>query len=167
LSRFPKPANFARNMTLFHSDSMNIGPIANQTAGGERAANTAQSAHRSYRDTITTPILNWSQSCRNHTMDPQSGLNSANTLRVYRIRLHQDRAVRITWRFLARTVAIGSVPTWTQAGQPGTVVTSTSKCWITRSYDERISAHLDFLQQSTFAFWKYARFLGSHCVSIL
>jgi hypothetical protein len=30
---------------LFHSDSMNIGPIANLTAGGERAAKTAQSAY--------------------------------------------------------------------------------------------------------------------------
>jgi hypothetical protein len=44
-SRYRKPANFARNVMLFHSDSMNIGPIANLTAGGERAAKTAQSAY--------------------------------------------------------------------------------------------------------------------------
>jgi hypothetical protein len=36
---------------------MNIGPITNPTAGGERGAKTAQSAYWSYRDTIRTKIL--------------------------------------------------------------------------------------------------------------
>jgi hypothetical protein len=44
-SRYRKPGNFAPNVLLFHSESMNIGPIANLTVGGERGAKTAQFAY--------------------------------------------------------------------------------------------------------------------------
>jgi len=52
-----------RNSRVFDSDSTSSCRIANLNAGGERAARTAQSTYRSCHDTITTQILNWSQSC--------------------------------------------------------------------------------------------------------
>jgi hypothetical protein len=45
LSRYRKPALFGRNITFFYSNSTNIAPIANLTAGGERRAQTAQSTY--------------------------------------------------------------------------------------------------------------------------
>jgi len=62
LSCYPTPSNFAENWELFHSDSTSIGWIANRKAGGETAANTAQSTYWSYHDTIRTQQLNLSQS---------------------------------------------------------------------------------------------------------
>jgi hypothetical protein len=53
--------DFNRNSRVFDSDSTNIGRIANQKAGGERAAKTAQSAHTSCHGTIRTQILYWSE----------------------------------------------------------------------------------------------------------
>jgi len=44
---------------------MNISRIANRTAGGERAARTAQSMYWSCHNTMRTQILNWRQRCRN------------------------------------------------------------------------------------------------------
>ena len=52
-------------MALFHSNSANIGLIANRKAGGERAHISAQSTYWTCHDTIRTQILNWSQMCRN------------------------------------------------------------------------------------------------------
>ena len=58
---YRKPANFASNLMLFHSDSTNIGRIAILNAGGERAAKTAQSTYWTCHDSIRTQKLNWSQ----------------------------------------------------------------------------------------------------------
>ena len=51
------------NSCVSNSDSLNIGRIANLEAGGERAADTAQSTYCSSHDTNRTWILKWSQSC--------------------------------------------------------------------------------------------------------
>ena len=80
LSRNRKPANFPYNLALFHSDSTNIGLIANLKAAGERAAKTAQAMYWSCHDTIRTQKLNCSQSCK---MEPQSGSNLAKNRRFY------------------------------------------------------------------------------------
>ena len=53
-----------RKVQVFDSDYMNIGPIVNVRAWGERGAKTTQSTYRSCHDTIRTQILNWSQNCR-------------------------------------------------------------------------------------------------------
>jgi len=47
---------------LFHSDSMNIDPIANCRSGGERASKTGWFTYISYCDMISTQILHRSQS---------------------------------------------------------------------------------------------------------
>jgi len=46
---------------VFGSDRTNIGRIAYVKAGGERAANTAQSTYTACHDMIRTQILNWSE----------------------------------------------------------------------------------------------------------
>jgi len=46
---------------VFNSDSTNIGPIANLTVGGDRAAKTAQSTYWSCHDMIRTEKLKLSQ----------------------------------------------------------------------------------------------------------
>jgi len=65
LSGYRKPGNFGWKLPLFHSHSRNISWIANLKAGDDRATRTAQSTFWSYPDTISTEILNWSESCRN------------------------------------------------------------------------------------------------------
>jgi len=47
---------------LLHSNSTNSDHIANWRTGGERASKTASFMYISYCDTITTQILDWSQS---------------------------------------------------------------------------------------------------------
>jgi len=42
MSHYENPVIVAVFLALFYSDSMNIDPIANLEAGGERAAKTAQ-----------------------------------------------------------------------------------------------------------------------------
>lgn len=41
-----------------------------------------------------------------------------------------------------------------------------SKCWITKSYDEWVSAHLTGLKESTLDMCKYSRLLWSHSIRI-
>jgi len=52
----------ASDLAFFHSNSMNIGLIANLKAGGERAHKTAHFAYWSCHNTIRTQIHNWGQS---------------------------------------------------------------------------------------------------------
>jgi len=47
----------------FHSDSMNIDPITNLAAGGEWAADNAQSTYTLCTDTIRSQLFNWSNKC--------------------------------------------------------------------------------------------------------
>ena len=56
-------AHCKQNPSVFNSYSTIISLIANLTAGGERAAKTAQSTYLSYHDMIITQLLNWRQSC--------------------------------------------------------------------------------------------------------
>jgi len=65
LSCDQKLVNFASKLDLVHSDSTNIGQIANLKAGGERAHNTAPSTYWPYHNTIRTHILNLNQMSRN------------------------------------------------------------------------------------------------------
>jgi len=54
---------FQRNSRVFDSDSTNISPIPNLTAGGERAVKTAQCTYWLCHGTIRTQFLNWRQNC--------------------------------------------------------------------------------------------------------
>lgn len=65
-----KTCEFRINVLLTHSDSTNSGPITNLNAGGLRVGKTWQSTYRWYHNTIRTQILNWSQSWRNHQIEP-------------------------------------------------------------------------------------------------
>jgi len=58
---YQKPANFTFNFALLHSDSTYIRHIANLGAGGERAANTAQSIYWSCHAPIRTQKGNCGQ----------------------------------------------------------------------------------------------------------
>jgi len=65
LNRYRKPTNFAWHLPSLYRYSTNTSQIANVKAGGERAANCAQSTYWSCYNTIRTQILNWNQSCTN------------------------------------------------------------------------------------------------------
>jgi len=55
-------SKIAQFCALFHSNSMNSDPIAHWTMGGGRASKTASFTYIWYCDTITTQMLNCSQS---------------------------------------------------------------------------------------------------------
>ena len=61
-----KPRNFARNLALFHSNSINPGQTATLKVGGERAHKTAQFTYWPCHDRIRTEIFNWRERCGNH-----------------------------------------------------------------------------------------------------
>jgi hypothetical protein len=63
----------------FQINSMNTDPIANQGTGDEIGHQSAHFTYRSCRDTIRIQILIWSQSCRNHKMEPRSDSNASPT----------------------------------------------------------------------------------------
>ena len=83
LSHYRNPTKFAENMLFFHSNSMNIGAIANLKAGGGRARKTAQSTYSSCHDKLGSQIINCSKSCRNLKMEQRCRYNPANKPWVY------------------------------------------------------------------------------------
>jgi len=63
LSRYDIKLNITLKWPGFHHDSRTIDPIANQRMGDQRGHKTAYFTYRLCRDTMRTPILNWSNKC--------------------------------------------------------------------------------------------------------
>jgi len=92
--------------TRFVADAINSDQIANWRMGGESASKTASFRYISYSDTITTQILNWSQSSEFAKMRLCSKLNLAKKQRVYvrsGLQTGQDRAVQVSGQVRNRT----------------------------------------------------------------
>jgi len=64
---------------------MNICQIANQKAGGEKGAKTAQSTYLSCHDTIRTQILIWSSNCEVEMPGFAGKTGPIPTVRVFRV----------------------------------------------------------------------------------
>jgi hypothetical protein len=83
LSCYRKPANFAENIVLCHSDSTNIRPIANLKTGGARVATIAHTTYRSCHGMIKTEILNWREILMDLKIEPQYRNTVAKQPQVY------------------------------------------------------------------------------------
>ena len=99
-------ANSKGNLRVFNSNSRNIGPIANLTAGGERAVKSAQSTYWSCHSTIRTQIRNCSQNCELEM--PGFGVKTGPfpTVRVFRVvrpiatvQFRVEPDLELTWQF--------------------------------------------------------------------
>jgi hypothetical protein len=64
-----KTHQFRLKLCGFRRHSTTIGWIGNLNVGGQRVVHFVQSTYWSCHDTITTQILNYSPSCRNHNME--------------------------------------------------------------------------------------------------
>jgi len=126
LSCYRKPANFASNLPLFHSNWMNISLIANLNVCGERAPNTAHSTYCSCYHTIRTQILNWSQSCRNSEVKTavqyEPGPKSLVGCPV-QVATRQDKAGQVLGRVWYRTELIFPFTPGPLAGDPYLLLT--------------------------------------------
>ena len=86
----------AQFSALLHSNSTSSNWIANWRMGGERASITASCTYISYCDTMTTQILNWSESSEFPKMRLCSVINAAKKPQIHvrsGYQPHQDRAV--------------------------------------------------------------------------
>ena len=111
---------------LFHSDSTNCDWISTWWMGGERASKTASFTYILYCDTISTWILNWSQSTELVKMRLCSIFNPAKKPWVYvrsGYQPRQDRAVRFFGPVWNRTEPFTQYKPRLLAGYPDPLLT--------------------------------------------
>ena len=112
---------------LLHSDSTNIGQIANPKAGCARGAKTAQSTHWSCHDMIRTQILNWSSTwakvVRTVKWNHSPGLTRPKTHGFMSgpVTIPPRQSGSGSWTGLEPNRTIFPVQTWTAGGLPGPV----------------------------------------------
>ena len=175
-----KPLLLAQNFPMFYNHSTNISRIANLKAGSERAVRTGRSTYWSRHDRITTPILNWSPSCRNRKVGTAGRFQPClkiTGLCPVQVTTRQHLPCRVIGRFWKWTGASGLVRTRTTAGNPELLLTlsctatrtgSDRSRWsvLSRHFDEHCSSALDIRWQCWWQIGSYWSFKVNCCFSL-
>jgi hypothetical protein len=121
---------------------MNISPIANLNAGGQRGAKTAQFMYRSCHDTIRTHIVHWSHSCRNSIFGTKVRIQPGQIPAVLcpgRVTTREEKRGSGVWPVLKPNRTELSVKTRTAGGLPGPVAPTKCISKLARSQPPSVS----------------------------